>query len=131
LAAEKLMQERLLSNPKISVLWNTVVTEIRGDGTCVKALALHDVANNSTSDFVVDGVFIAAGHSPATSAFIGAIDLNKKGRIITSNGGTKTSIPGVFAAGDVCEAVHKQAITAAAHGCIAALEADKFLSTNN
>ncbi|MDR3151838.1 MAG: thioredoxin-disulfide reductase [Holosporaceae bacterium] len=131
LAAEKLMQKRLLSNQKINVIWNTVVTEIRGNGTCVKSLELRDVVNNSTSDFAVDGVFIAVGHSPATSAFIGAIDLDKNGHIITYDGGTKTSIPGVFAAGDVCDAVYKQAITAAAHGCMAALGADEFLSTNN
>ncbi|MDR1362209.1 MAG: thioredoxin-disulfide reductase [Holosporaceae bacterium] len=129
LAAEKLLQKRLQDNPRIHCLWNTVVTDILGDGLKVKTLLLKNIDDDSISEIAVDGVFVAIGHSPATSAFTGALELDKNGGIVTF-AGTSTSVPGIFAAGDVCDDVYKQAITAAAQGCMAALDADKFLSTN-
>lgn len=129
LRAEKIMQERLFSNPKISVVWNTVVSEICGDGDKVTQVKLSNIIENSDSHRPIDGVFIAIGHQPNTKIFEGKIDLDPAGYIATKCGSVKTNISGVFAAGDVCDPIYRQAITSAGQGCIAAIEADRFLAT--
>ncbi|GHU11925.1 thioredoxin reductase [Alphaproteobacteria bacterium] len=129
LRGEKVMQKRLLENPKIKVVWNTTVADILGDGNRVTAIQLLNVSDNSVSEMPIDGVFIAIGHQPATSVFVGKIDMDANGYIITKDG-TKTSVAGVFAAGDVCDPTYRQAITSAGQGCMAGIDSDKFLSVN-
>jgi thioredoxin reductase (NADPH) len=126
LRAEKIMQQRLFENPKISILWNTVIVEIMGDGKKVTELLLKNVQDNSKSSKVTDGVFVAVGHQPATEIFADQLELDADGYIVTRNG-RGTSVDGVFAAGDVCDKTYRQAITSAGYGCMAAMEADKFL----
>ena len=116
LRAEKIMQKRLLS-------------EIEGDGNKVTKLKLRDTKTNEISYKEIDGVFIAIGHQPNTTPFKGKIDLDASGYIITKVGTVKTSIEGVFAAGDVCDPIYRQAITSAGQGCMAAIEADKYLAS--
>jgi thioredoxin reductase (NADPH) len=128
LRAEKLMQQRLLENPKINVIWNTVVTEILGDGNRVTELSLRNISDNSDSRMLIDGIFVAIGHQPATFIFAGKIDMDENGYIITKNGCQQTSVAGVFAAGDVCDPVYRQAITSAGQGCMAAINADRFIT---
>ncbi|MDR2794252.1 MAG: thioredoxin-disulfide reductase [Holosporaceae bacterium] len=130
LRAEKLMQRRFLDNPKINVLWNTTVTEIIGDGSRVTELLLRNVLDNSVSQVPIDGVFVAIGHRPATSIFAEKVAMDENGYIITQNGSQQTSVPGVFAAGDVCDPVYRQAATSVGQGCMAAMEVDRFLSIN-
>ncbi|MBB4285022.1 thioredoxin-disulfide reductase [Roseospira goensis] len=129
LRAERIMQERLFANPKIEVRWNTVVDEILGGGMPpgVTGVRLRDVSSGEVSDLAVDGVFIAIGHKPNTDLFAGQIDMDDTGYILTKPDSTATSVPGVFAAGDVQDHVFRQAVTAAGTGCMAALEADRFL----
>ena len=124
LRAEKIMQQRLLSNPKIEVLWNSKVSEIIGDGQKVTGLLLQ--SNNESKEIAVDGVFVAIGHAPATKIFENHIKLDDSGYIVVN--GTETSVKGVFAAGDVCDSIYRQAIVSAGQGCKAAIDADKFLS---
>ncbi len=130
LRAEKILQARLLVNPKISVVWNSVVEEIVGGGTpeLVEGVRLRDVANGTSSVLPVDGVFIAIGHTPNTAVFAGQVAMDADGYVVTTPGSTRTSQPGVFAAGDVQDKVFRQAVTAAGTGCMAALEAEKFLA---
>jgi thioredoxin reductase (NADPH) len=128
LRAEKVMQDRLLSNPKIEVMWNKRVAEISGDGEKVTGLLLADVGDGTETEKRVDGVFVAVGHSPATGIFNGTPATDENGYIITS--GVCTSVEGVFAAGDVCDPRYRQAVVSAGQGCMAAVEADKFLSVN-
>lgn len=127
LRAEKIMQERLFENPKVSVVWDTVLSEIEGDGNKVTRLKLRDTKTNEVSYKVIDGVFIAIGHQPNTTIFKGKIDLDAAGYIVTKSSTVKTSVDGVFAAGDVCDPIYRQAITSAGQGCMAAIEADRFL----
>lgn len=127
LRAEKIMQERLNKNPKIKIIWNTFVTEILGNEHKVTGLSLQNTINNLKSSIDIDGVFVAIGHKPATELFRGKLDLDEKGYIVAQD--TKTSTTGVFAAGDVCDPVYRQAITSAAQGCIAAINADHYLKT--
>jgi thioredoxin reductase (NADPH) len=127
--ASKIMQDRALVNPKISVAWNSAVDEIYGvDKGQVTGVRLKDTVTGATRDLAVEGVFAAIGHEPNTALFKGVIDLDEKGYIKTVPGTTKTNIPGVFAAGDVQDAIYRQAITAAGTGCMAALEAERYLS---
>jgi thioredoxin reductase (NADPH) len=130
LRAEAILQERLFANPKISVLWNKVVKEITGGGVpeVVTGVRLTDTKTGAESDLTVDGVFIAIGHTPTTEVFRGQLTMDKEGYIQTSPGSTRTSVPGVFAAGDVQDKIFRQAVTAAGTGCMAALEAEKFLA---
>ncbi|GAB0116546.1 thioredoxin-disulfide reductase [Acidisoma sp. 7E03] len=130
LRAERILQDRLFSNPKISVIWNHAVDEILGAGTppTVTGLRLKHVTNGSTQTLDLDGVFVAIGHSPNTTVFKGALDLDPEGYILTETGTTRTSVPGVFAAGDVQDRIYRQAVTAAASGCMAALDAEKWLT---
>ena len=127
LRAEKIMQDRLMENPKIEVVWNSRVAEILGDEKRVTGILLEN--NGELRKIELDGVFIAIGHSPATKIFEGKLNLDENGYITVN--GTKTSIKGVFAAGDVCDPVYRQAIVSAGQGCKAAIDADKFLSTES
>ena len=130
LRAEKVLQGRLFANPKISVIWNSAVAEILGGGTPegVTGIRLRNVRDGSESDLPVDGVFIAIGHTPNTGVFAGQLDMDHEGYIRTTPGSTRTSVEGVFAAGDVQDKVFRQAVTAAGTGCMAALEAEKWLA---
>jgi thioredoxin reductase (NADPH) len=127
--AEKILQDRLFANPKISVIWDHAVDEILGGGTpaVVTGARLRNVKTGALHDIAVDGVFIAIGHSPTTAVFEGQVKTDSEGYILTTPGSTVTSVPGVFAAGDVQDKTFRQAVTAAGTGCMAALEAEKFL----
>ena len=126
--AEKIMQERLFNHPKIKVVWNSVVTEIEGDdSTGVTGVRIQKVANKEMSSLKVHGIFVAIGHKPATDVFKGQIHLDSEGYIVTPPDSTQTNIVGVFAAGDVKDKVYRQAVTAAGMGCMAALDADKYI----
>lgn len=131
LRAEKIQQDRLLANPKISILWNSVVEDILSDGkpASVTGLLLKDIKKNESYTLPIDGVFIAIGHTPNTELFKNQITLDEEGYIITTPGTPTTSIPGIFAAGDVQDKHYRQAVTAAGSGCMAALDAERFLST--
>ncbi len=128
--AEKILQDRLFANPKISVIWDHAVDEILGGGTpaVVTGTRLRNVKTGALQDIAVDGVFIAIGHSPTTAVFEGQVKTDSEGYILTTPGSTATSVPGVFAAGDVQDKTFRQAVTAAGTGCMAALEAEKFLA---
>ncbi len=130
LRAEKILQRRLFAHPKIDVIWNAAVEEILPVGTppVVGGVALRDVATGERRRLPVDGVFVAIGHTPNTSMFRGKLALDDEGYIVTAPGSTRTSVPGVFAAGDVQDKVFRQAVTAAGTGCMAALEAERFLA---
>ena len=128
LRASKIMQDRAFANPKIEFRWNSVVEDVVGDGR-VEKLVLRDIETGATSDLAVTGVFVAIGHDPNTKLFTGQLELDDNGYIVTRPGSTQTSVPGVFAAGDVQDHVYRQAITAAGTGCMAALEAERYLET--
>ena len=130
LRAEKIAQDRLLSHPKISVVWNSVVDEILGEGdpATVTGVRLKDVQSGAESTLTVDGVFIAIGHSPNTELFKGQLEIDADGYVVTKPGTPQTSVPGVFAAGDVQDKIYRQAVTAAGTGCMAALDVERFLS---
>ena len=130
LRAEKILQKRLFAHPKIDVVWNSAVQEIVGGGSpeVVTGVRLLHTVTGSLTELPVDGVFIAIGHSPTTAIFAGHVDMDPEGYIRTSPGSTRTSIRGVFAAGDVQDKVFRQAVTAAGTGCMAALEAEKYLA---
>jgi thioredoxin reductase (NADPH) len=132
LRAERILQERLYQNPKISVLWNTVLADVTGEENPlkVKAAVLRDVKTNEITERPIDGIFIAIGHSPATALVVGQVDMKPSGYIKTAPHSTATSVPGLFAAGDVADDVYRQAVTAAGLGCMAALEAEKFLAAH-
>jgi thioredoxin reductase (NADPH) len=127
LRASKIMQDKAFANPKITFAWNTVVEEIadvaKGE---VIGMVLRNVETGTRSELPVDGVFVAIGHSPNTQLFAGQLDMTPSGYIVT-HAGTRTSVPGVFAAGDVQDHVYRQAITAAGTGCMAAIDAEKYL----
>lgn len=128
LRAEKYMQDRLFDNPKINIIWNSVVEEIKGDEKSgVKKIVIKNVKTGELTEKDADGIFMAIGHSPATELFKGQIDLDEKGYIICDDG-AKTSVKGVFAAGDVRDPMFRQAIAAAGTGCKAAIEAERFLA---
>ena len=130
LRASKIMQERAFNNPKIDFIWDTVVEEILGvDEGEVKSVKLRNVKTEEVIVREIDGVFMAIGHKPNTEPFLGHLDINENGYIITHDG-TKTSVPGVFAGGDVQDWVYRQAVTAAGTGCMAAIDAEHFLTSN-
>jgi thioredoxin reductase (NADPH) len=125
LRASKVMQERAFANEKIEWIWNAVVTEVYGEGT-VQGVKLTDTVTGEVTDFKTEGVFVAIGHDPTTKLFEGVLDLTE-GYIVTAPGTTETSVPGVFAAGDVVDFRYRQAITAAGMGCQAAIDAERWL----
>ncbi|MEQ3745728.1 MAG: thioredoxin-disulfide reductase [Henriciella sp.] len=129
LRAEKILQHRLLNNPKVEVKWNTQLEEVLGDENPlgVTAARLKNRDTGEIEDVPVHGIFIAIGHAPATELFRGKLDMHDNGYLITAPDSTATNIPGVFAAGDVTDETYRQAVTAAGMGCMAALEAERFL----
>ena len=128
LRASKIMQERAEKNPKISFVWDTTVEEVYGDPKSggVKGVKFKNLKTGKTEDFKCDGLFIAIGHEPNSKLFVGQLDLDPTGYILTHDG-SKTNIPGVFACGDVQDHIYRQAITAAGSGCMAAIDAERFL----
>ena len=132
LRAERILQDRLFKNPKISVIWNSVVHDVLGKDNPLKVrgVALRNVETGAITETAADGVFIAIGHSPATELVVGKLELKPSGYVRTAPYSTATSVPGVFAAGDVTDDVYRQAVTAAGMGCMAALEAERFLAAH-
>lgn len=128
LRAEKIMQDRLFNNEKVDIIWNSVVEEVLGDGTEMTGLRLKNTQSGEKSTLEAAGMFVAIGHDPATGLFKGQVHMDENGYILKEPDSTATSIPGVYAAGDVSDHVYRQAVTAAGMGCMAALEADRFLS---
>ncbi|MBY6014568.1 thioredoxin-disulfide reductase [Qipengyuania gaetbuli] len=130
LRAEKILQDRLLNHPKISVLWNKTVGSFEaGENGALSHLRLRDTVTGEDSNFSCDGAFVAIGHAPATELFKGKLPMDDSGYLVVEPGTPKTSIPGVFAAGDVMDHTYRQAVTAAGTGCMAALDAERFLAT--
>ncbi len=129
--AEKILQDRLARNPKINVVWNAAIDQITGTQSppSVNAVRLKDTKTGAITEKSVDGVFVAIGHSPASELFAGQLDIKPNGYIRTAGDSTATNVPGVFAAGDVTDEVYRQAVTAAGMGCMAALEAERFLAS--
>lgn len=128
--AEKVMQDRLFRNPKVNIMWDTVLDEIQGEQgpTRVTGVRVRNMKSGQTSSLPCDGVFVAIGHAPATAVFAGHVKMDDDGYILTRPDSTATDIPGVFAAGDVRDRIYRQAVTAAGMGCMAALEAEKFIA---
>ena len=133
LRAEKMLQKKLKENPKIEIIWDSVLEEVMGDKDPkgVTGIKIKNIKTNKSSEFKLHGLFIAIGHDPATSLFKGQLDMDKEGYLITKPDSTVTNIPGVFAAGDVKDKIFRQAVTAAGMGCMSALEAEKYLSSKN
>jgi len=131
--AERILQDRLAKNPKISVIWDSVLDEVHGSENPLKvnAVSLKNVKTNVVTKMALDGVFIAIGHSPASELVVGQVDMKPSGYIKTAPFSTATSVAGVFAAGDVTDDVYRQAVTAAGQGCMAALEAAHFLAAHS
>ena len=130
LRAEKVLQDRLFANPKIEVMWDHVVEEVLGIETprSVTGLSVRHVLTGAMTELELEGVFIAIGHDPATTLFKGQLEMDGEGYLVTAADSTRTSTPGVFAAGDVQDKIYRQAVTAAGTGCMAALEAERFLA---
>lgn len=125
--ASKIMQERFFKNPKCAVIWNKEIMEVLGDGKKVRGVRLRDTVTKQVSEFTCDGVFLAIGHVPNTSFLKGLLDLDEQG-YAKADRYTHTTVPGIFAAGDVQDIKFRQAITAAGSGCMAAMEAEKYLA---
>jgi thioredoxin reductase (NADPH) len=129
--ASKIMQERVLKNPKVSVVWNSVVDEVLGEERNGKrtmtGLKLKNVTTGAITQVKTDGLFMAIGHQPNTTLFKGILDMDEKEYLKVQLGSTRTNIPGVFAAGDVADSYYRQAVTAAGTGCMAAIDAERFL----
>ena len=131
LRAEKVMQDRLLKNPKVEVIWDSVIEEITGETDpfpAVTGVRLKNIKTGDVSEHNTHGVFIAIGHAPATELFVGQLETKDGGYLVTEPGTPKTSIPGVYAAGDVTDDTYRQAVTAAGMGCQAALDAERYLA---
>ena len=130
LRAEKMLQKKLMDNKKIEIIWDNVVEEVIGDKDPknVTGLKIKNVKTNESKELKIDGLFIAIGHDPATELFKNQLEMDKEGYLVTKADSTETNVPGVFAAGDVKDKIFRQAVTAAGMGCMAALEAEKFLS---
>ncbi len=132
LRSERILQDRLFANPKVNVVWHAEVDEILGDDepARVRGVRLRDVRTGALSELPTDGVFVAIGHAPATALVDGQVKLKPNGYVWTAPDSTATSVPGLFAAGDVADDVFRQAVTAAGRGCMAALEAERFLAAH-
>jgi len=132
LRAEKILQDRLFNNDKINVIWDHILEEVIGDESplVVKQAIIKSTFDTKLTKIDVDGIFIAIGHDPNTKLFFNQLSMDKENYILTKSDSTKTNIEGVYAAGDVQDKIYRQAVTAASHGCMAALEAEKFLSLN-
>ena len=132
LRSEKILQDRLFKNPKVEVRWDSVLEEVVGadDPLGVTGATLRNTKTGETETLPVDGVFVAIGHTPNTELFKGALDMDNEGYLLTKPDSTQTNIAGVYAAGDVQDNIFRQAVTAAGTGCMAALEAEKFLAEN-
>jgi thioredoxin reductase (NADPH) len=132
LRAEKILQQRLFDHPKIEVIWDTVVEEVLGQDMPpgVTSIRTKNVKTGDEAEIKVDGLFIAIGHTPNTELFKGVLDMDENAYLVTAHDSTRTNVPGVFAAGDAQDHVYRQAVTAAGTGCMAALEADRFLAAN-
>ena len=128
LRAEKILQSRLLNKSNVEILWEKKVEEFLGDGLGINGLKLSSTKDSSSLEIEVDGVFVAIGHDPSTAVFKDKIKLDKDNYVITDKGGTNTSVPGIFAAGDCVDKIYRQAVTAAGMGCMAALDAEKWLA---
>ena len=128
--AERILQDRLFKNPKIKVIWDSVIDEIAGEEKPAKLtrVRLKNVKSGALTEMAADGVFVAIGHAPATELVAGQVKLKPSGYVETAPNSTATSVPGLFAAGDVADEVYRQAVTAAGLGCMAALEAERFLA---
>ena len=132
LRSEKILQDRLFSKKNINIIWNNEVSEILGDENGVNALKLISTRENKTDIIKVDGVFIAIGHSPSTKPFKDVLEMDNEGYIIAQKPGTTiTNLDGVFAAGDCVDKIYRQAVTAAGMGCMAALDAEKWIQSHN
>jgi thioredoxin reductase (NADPH) len=131
--AERILQERLFRHPKIDVIWNSVLEDVLGNESPRKVMgaAIRNVKTSAVTEIRADGIFIAIGHSPASELFAGQVEMKPNGYIKTAPFSTTTSVPGVFAAGDVTDDVYRQAVTAAGLGCMAALEAERFLAAQH
>jgi thioredoxin reductase (NADPH) len=131
LRASKIMQDRAEKNPKIAFVWDTVIDEIIGDpkNGGVVGVKLKNIKTGKIQDYKTDGVFIAIGHEPNTKLFKGQLDMDEFGYLVTKSGSTATNVPGVFACGDVQDRVYRQAITAAGTGCMAAIDAERYLES--
>ena len=131
LRAEKMLQKKLMENKKIEIIWDSVIEDVIGekDPKNVTGIKIKNVKSNKTEDLKVDGLFIAIGHDPATQLFKDQLEMDREGYLITKSDSTETNVPGVFAAGDVKDKIFRQAVTAAGMGCMAALEAEKHLSS--
>ncbi len=130
--AEKILQDRLFKNPKIEVVWDSVLEDVSGDENPLKvrSVKLKNIKTSAVTERNIDGVFIAIGHQPASELFAGQLQMKPSGYIVTASHSTATSVAGVFAAGDVTDDIYRQAVTAAGQGCMAALEAEKFLAAH-
>jgi len=126
LRASKIMQDRAFANPKVEFRWNSIVEEVKGEGS-LKSIVLRDTETDATSELAVTGMFVAIGHDPNTALFKGHLELDPDGYIVTQHGSTRTSVAGVYAGGDVQDRTYRQAITAAGSGCMAALEAERYI----
>ena len=131
--AEKILQDRLFKNPKISVIWDTVLHDVTGDENPMKVrgVVLKNIKTGAITEKPTDGVFVAIGHSPATELVAGQLEMKLSGYVEVAPHSTATSVPGVFAAGDVADDIYRQAVTAAGMGCMAALEAERFLAAHH
>lgn len=128
LRADRTNQARLAANPKVEIIWNAEVAEVLGDGALVTGVSVRDTRDGAVSQLAVEGLFVAIGHDPATELFKGQLRMDDDGYILVTPGSTATSVPGVFAAGDVQDKLFRQAATSAGMGCMAALEAERFLA---
>jgi thioredoxin reductase (NADPH) len=130
LRAEKILQNRLFEKKNVEIIWNSQLKEILGnkDNKLIEKIVIKNTSDNNENQIILDGLFVAIGHKPATEIFLNKLEIDEDGYILTKADSTKTSIDGVFAAGDVTDKIYRQAVTAAGMGCMGALEAEKFLS---